>query len=200
MRVDFCGSLRFRPNTECALGVFLRVKSEKCVSDSKQLVLSKGGETNKTETATTRAQSRRITSTLRLEVARSEIEVSAFGPLPLRVVSPFAYLALKLLLCVPELNAGESRMQVSNVGSYISPPLLPSAFSLSILALCLLLFQDQKKFLPAHLAKPRYARFKSPPRHFEIDQNTTLYETKPARAQFPLALWHTTWHMVCNMA
>ena len=96
MRVDFCGSLRFRPNTECALGVFLGVKSEKCVSDSKQLVLSKGGETNKTETATTRAQSRRITSTLRLEVARSEIEVSAFGPLPLRVVSPFAYLALKL--------------------------------------------------------------------------------------------------------
>ena len=97
MRVDFCGSLRFRPNTECALGVFLGVKSEKCVSDSKQLVLSKGGETNKTETATTRAQSRRITSTLRLEVARSEIEVSAFCPLPLRVVSPFAYLALKLL-------------------------------------------------------------------------------------------------------
>ena len=52
-------------------------------------------------------------------------------------------------------------MQTSNVGAYISPPLLPSAFSLSMVALCLLLFQDQKKFLPAHLAGPRSARLKT---------------------------------------
>ena len=76
--------------------MFLRVKIEKFVSGSKQLVLSKAGETKNAETEVTRAPSRRTTSKTALDVARYEIEGSAFGTLPLLVVGPFACLALKL--------------------------------------------------------------------------------------------------------
>ena len=90
------GFLRARTKTEYALGVFLRVKIEKCGSESKQLVLSKARETNNAELEVTPAPARRRTSTTPLTVARYEIEGSVFGLLPFLVACPFACLALEL--------------------------------------------------------------------------------------------------------
>ena len=41
--------------------------------------------------------------------------------------------------------------------------MLPPAFPLSMVALCLLILRHQKKILPAHLSTPRSARLKWPP-------------------------------------
>ena len=91
-----CGFLRARTNTEYALGVFLRVKIEKCGSESKQLVLSKARGANNAELEVTPAPARRRTSKTPLTVARFEIEGSDFGLRPFLVACPFACLALEL--------------------------------------------------------------------------------------------------------